>query len=350
MVNFLFLQLLEKLTYLDLSHSHYLTHTPDFSAVVPNLKKLILKDCTSLHELHCSSGDLDKLALLTLEGCKNLEKLPKSFYKLKSLETLILSGCSMIDHLDEDLGELVSLRTLLTDNTRITEPPRAIMQLRNLDQLFICGFKASSSSDVFKLFWCWTMPTKSAHSINLLLASFQGFNSLKHLSLSQLGNLGDDNIPKDLQRLPFLTSSKPGGNSSSRLPSLSLCELDSATLDDSRVHELDSPTLADSRVHEVVPDIPANLSLLPAESCSAQQFPDRISPLPMSKARSMKKKKKHHYIKIKKRQKITSLSMRLKISTKAGSRDGCIESLTGQQGTLLKICFLLFQCFCCRGI
>ncbi|MCI18744.1 TMV resistance protein N-like, partial [Trifolium medium] len=42
-------QTLEKLKILNLSHSHYLTHTPDFSNL-PNLEKLVLKDCPMLSE------------------------------------------------------------------------------------------------------------------------------------------------------------------------------------------------------------------------------------------------------------------------------------------------------------
>ncbi|MCH89101.1 TMV resistance protein N, partial [Trifolium medium] len=42
-------KLLEKLKVLNLSHSKYLKSTPDFSKL-PNLEKLILKDCPSLSE------------------------------------------------------------------------------------------------------------------------------------------------------------------------------------------------------------------------------------------------------------------------------------------------------------
>ncbi|XP_030949195.1 TMV resistance protein N-like [Quercus lobata] len=44
-------KLLNKLEVLNLSHSHDLTRTPNFSRL-PNLKKFILKDCTSLFEVH----------------------------------------------------------------------------------------------------------------------------------------------------------------------------------------------------------------------------------------------------------------------------------------------------------
>jgi hypothetical protein len=81
----------EKMKILNLSHSYYLSQTPDFSRL-PNLEQLILEDCTSLFEVHHSIGDLTSLVLVNLKGCKCLTSLPRNFYKLKSLETLILSG------------------------------------------------------------------------------------------------------------------------------------------------------------------------------------------------------------------------------------------------------------------
>lgn len=122
------LQFLDKLTVLDLSHSHYLTHTPDFS-LLPHLKKLILQDCTSLCEVHHSIGYLESLVLVNLNGCKVLKNLPKSFYNLKSLVTLTLSDCSMFDYLDEDLGKMISLTTFFAASTRIRKVPLSIVQL-----------------------------------------------------------------------------------------------------------------------------------------------------------------------------------------------------------------------------
>ncbi|KAJ1393717.1 Leucine-rich repeat domain superfamily [Sesbania bispinosa] len=59
-------QLLDRLKILNLSHSHYLTQTPDFSRL-PNLEKLILKDCPQLSEVHSTIGDLKFLILLNLK-------------------------------------------------------------------------------------------------------------------------------------------------------------------------------------------------------------------------------------------------------------------------------------------
>ncbi|KAM1413471.1 hypothetical protein ACFXTO_026063 [Malus domestica] len=80
-----------RLKILNLSHSHGLRTTPDFSGL-PNLERLILKHCINLVGVDESIGYLEKLLVLNLEGCKNLMKLPK----LRSIQDLILSGCSKL--------------------------------------------------------------------------------------------------------------------------------------------------------------------------------------------------------------------------------------------------------------
>ncbi|PON37791.1 LRR domain containing protein [Parasponia andersonii] len=124
---------LEKLKFLDLNYSHYLTHTPVF-LFLPNLDKLVLADCKRLCEVHHSIEHLHELVLVNLKDCEILKNLPKDFYKLKSLETLILSGCSTIDQLDRDLGELVSLTILLAEHTAIKSLPVAIGRLVKLKE------------------------------------------------------------------------------------------------------------------------------------------------------------------------------------------------------------------------
>ncbi|MCI01723.1 TMV resistance protein N-like, partial [Trifolium medium] len=117
---------LEMLKILNLSHSHDLTQTPDFSNL-PNLEKLVLADCKMLSEISNSIGDLKKILLISLEDCISLRSLPRSIYKLKSLKTLNISGCSMIDRLEDDLEQMDSLTNLIANNTAITRVPFSIM-------------------------------------------------------------------------------------------------------------------------------------------------------------------------------------------------------------------------------
>ncbi|GMY08998.1 disease resistance protein RUN1-like isoform X2 [Fagus crenata] len=170
-------KLLEKLKVLNLSHSHYLTQTPDFSKL-PKLEKLLLKDCTSLFEVHQSIGDLHHLVFVNLKSCKSLKSLPRSFSKLNSLETLILSGCFKIDHLDENLGEIESLKTFL-DNTAIKHMLSIIAPMKNLKYISLCGYEGSPSKILSSQFWSTISPRNSLVSVNKLPDSLQSMNSLK---------------------------------------------------------------------------------------------------------------------------------------------------------------------------
>ena len=257
-------QLFEKLKFLNLSHSHYLTQTPNF-ARFPNLEKLILKDCMSLFEVHQSIGDLNNLVLVNLKDCRNLESLPRSFYKLKSLQTLILSGCSKFDNLADELGELgESLTTFLADNTAIRQVPWTIVQLKNLKELSLRGCKGSISKSFSSLFWSWISPRKSPKSLNLP-ASLQGLNSLTSLYLSDC-NLPDDAIPKDLG---------------------SLCSLQYLDLEKNHFHGLPSGLggllkLEVLNLHgctnlRSIPDLPPNLNSLDAPNCTALERMPNVS-------------------------------------------------------------------------
>ncbi|XP_050160132.1 disease resistance protein RUN1-like isoform X14 [Malus sylvestris] len=110
---------LPSLKILDVSHSHGLSETIDFS-LFPNLEELILVGCTSLKNVHESIGNLERLVYLNMKDCKNLRKLPKNMCMLKSLETLILSGCSNLDEFPvEMMKKMESLKVLETDGIPI---------------------------------------------------------------------------------------------------------------------------------------------------------------------------------------------------------------------------------------
>ncbi|CAL8121191.1 unnamed protein product [Prunus armeniaca] len=112
---------LRSLKILDLSHSHSLTETIDFS-YCPNLEKLVLVDCTSLIYVHGSIGNLERLIYLNMKDCKNLRTLPKNICMLKSLETFIISGCSNLNGLSiEMLRNMDSLKVLETNGIPISE-------------------------------------------------------------------------------------------------------------------------------------------------------------------------------------------------------------------------------------
>jgi len=159
---FSFLQGMENLKYLNLSSCCRLKKTPDFSCL-PNLEKLVLKDCPMLSEVSPRIGDLKKILLINLEGCIGLCNLPRSIYKLKSLQTLILSGCLKIDKLEEDLEQMESLTTLLANNTAITRVPFSLLRSKSIGYISLCGYEGSSH-DVFpSIIRSWMSPRNTLH-------------------------------------------------------------------------------------------------------------------------------------------------------------------------------------------
>lgn len=145
------MQNIEKLEFLELSHSRCLVKTPDFSGV-PNLERLILEGCTRLHEVHHSLGVLNKLILLNLKDCKNLQYFP-STVELPSLRTFILSGCSKLKKFPEIIGYMKDLAELCLDGTAITQLPSSIKYATGLVVLDLknCKKLRSLPSSICKL-------------------------------------------------------------------------------------------------------------------------------------------------------------------------------------------------------
>ncbi|XP_062000031.1 disease resistance protein RUN1-like [Rosa rugosa] len=163
---------------LDLSHSHALIATLDFS-LCPNLEKLMLIDCKGLIDVHESIGILDRLVYLNMKDCKTLSMLPKNIGKLKLLDTLIVSGCSNLSNSSiEMIRSMESLKVLELDRIPIS-------------QLFtVCGKVKSGSY----------LP-----------------GSLLSLSLSGC-NLSDDAFPVDFTSLSSLRSLNISDNPITGLP------------------------------------------------------------------------------------------------------------------------------------
>ncbi|XP_050147027.1 disease resistance protein RUN1-like isoform X2 [Malus sylvestris] len=223
--------LLNKLKILNLSHSHDLTQSPDFSKL-PNLEKLILKDCKRLAEVHKSIGDLKSLVLVNLKDCKTLKALPRSFYKSKSVKTLVLDGCSRFRSLSKHLGKMASLVTLFVDGTAIKNVPPSIVRLEKLECLSLSYLKCP-----------------------LQLPSLRGLRSLRDLILVD-NNL--EEVPNDIgSSLPCLQNLRLDKNNFRSLPSLSGLSM---------LHAL---FLIGCRNLVEITDLPKSLDILEIEDCFA---------------------------------------------------------------------------------
>jgi len=177
---------MEQLNILNLSHSHYLTQTPDFS-YLPNLEKLVLKDCPRLSEVSQSIGHLKKVLLINLKDCISLCSLPRNIYTLKSVKTLILSGCLMIDNLEEDIEQMKSLTTLIANNTGITKVPFSLARSKSIGFISLCGYEGFSR-DVFpSIIWSWMVPT---NNVSPAVQTAVGMPS--HVSLNVSNSISHD--------------------------------------------------------------------------------------------------------------------------------------------------------------
>ncbi|KAM5572696.1 hypothetical protein ABKV19_012643 [Rosa sericea] len=171
---------------LNLSHSHDLTETPDFSSI-PNLERLNLRDCVSLIDVHESIGSLERLVYLNVEDCRSIRKLPKNISLL--LVVLIISGCSSLDEFPVDMRKMESLKVFQADGVPIHQ-----LLVTTTREVQLC------SSPIQELSWASYLP-----------------RNLVNLSLRNC-NLLDDDFPSDVANLLWLQKLDLSGNPISRLP------------------------------------------------------------------------------------------------------------------------------------
>ncbi|XP_054817549.1 disease resistance protein RPV1-like [Prosopis cineraria] len=112
-------QSLKRLMSIDLSHSKYLTKTPDFDGI-DNLETLILEGCSNLVEIHQSLGQHKNLVIVNLKGCIKVKILPRKF-EMDRLQTFVLSVCSKIRKLPEFGKDMKCLSKLDLEDTAISK-------------------------------------------------------------------------------------------------------------------------------------------------------------------------------------------------------------------------------------
>ncbi|KAJ9675910.1 hypothetical protein PVL29_024736 [Vitis rotundifolia] len=177
----------EKLKSIKLSHSQHLTKTPDFSGV-PNLRRLILKGCTSLVEVHPSIGALKKLIFLNLGGCKKLKSFSSSIH-MESLQILTLSSCSKLKKFPEVQGNMEHLPNLSLEGTAIKGLPLSIENLTGLALLNLkeCKSLESLPRSIFKLKSLKTLILSNCTRLKKLPEIQENMESLMELFLDGSG-------------------------------------------------------------------------------------------------------------------------------------------------------------------
>ncbi|KAL6317022.1 hypothetical protein AAG906_026772 [Vitis piasezkii] len=214
----------EKLKFIKLSHSRYLTKTPDFSGA-PNLSSLILKGCTSLAEVHPSIGALKQLIFLNLEGCMNLVSFANSIH-MNSLQILTLSGCSKLKNLQ-------CLVKLNADGSAILDFPPSIRHLMKLQVLSLAGCKKR----------------------NVQLHCLLNLSSLKTVNLRDC-NLSEGALPSDLSSLSSLYCLDLRENNFKTIP---------ASL--RRLSQLAELLLSHCKSLQSVPELPSSIQYVDANHC-----------------------------------------------------------------------------------
>ncbi|XP_068345683.1 disease resistance protein RPV1-like [Pyrus communis] len=230
---------LTRLKILNLSHSHGLRTTSDLSGL-PNLEKLILKDCINLIDVDESVGNLGKLIFLNLKDCKSLMKLPKRMHMLRSLKELILTGCSKL---------------VLHDSATVIHLHSTSRDMNKLRLLSIISWTP------IRWWWMWAWPGKTLQSTSFSLASLPRF--LGSLSLSYC-NVSE--VPNDLCTLSSLKHLNLIGNPILCLPQKmkGLIMLETLLLDN-------------CTNLEILPELPPRLKKLEAKYCTSLK---RLTNLP----------------------------------------------------------------------
>ena len=137
---------------MNVSHCHYIRNLPDLSITTPNIKKLDLRECRNLVEVHESVGRLDKLEKWDLTDCSELQILPSSLM-MKSLKYFRLFGCIRLEKFPNIPQEMDGLKVLDLFDTAIRELPPSFGNLIGLEQLYLssnfCSIHLPSS--IYKL-------------------------------------------------------------------------------------------------------------------------------------------------------------------------------------------------------
>ncbi|XP_050157295.1 disease resistance protein RPV1-like isoform X11 [Malus sylvestris] len=228
---------LGKLKSIDLSYSHNLTRTPDFTSI-QNLEKLVLEGCTNLATIHSSIVFLRRLRILNLKDCKSIMSLPNKV-EMESLEVFDISGCSKVKKIPEFVGEMKNFWRLSLSRTVVQEIPSSVIR-RSLEEIDLSGtaLRETESSLVSvknmvlsnfmgsnapparswrSFFTFGEFPAKISHPASVVLASLKDLCFLKELNLKNC-NLCEGAIPEDIGLLSSLETLNLSGNHLVSLP------------------------------------------------------------------------------------------------------------------------------------
>ncbi|CAN6543612.1 unnamed protein product [Malus baccata var. baccata] len=214
---------LGKLRSIDLSYSHNLTTTPDFTGV-QNLEELVLQGCTNLAKIYSSIAFLRRLRILNLKDCKSIMSLPNKV-EMESLEVFDIFGGSKVKKIPEFVGEMKNFSRLSLSRTVVQEMPTSVIRgsleeldlMKNLVLSNFLGCNAPPARSWRSFFTFGEFPTKISQPVSLILASLKDICFLKDLNLEDC-NLCEGAIPEDIGFLSSLERLNLSGNHFVSLP------------------------------------------------------------------------------------------------------------------------------------
>ncbi|XP_008465659.3 TMV resistance protein N-like [Cucumis melo] len=166
---------------IDVSGSENLVETPDFSKL-PNLQRLILRNCARLCVIHPSITTLNPLVLVDMSNCVNLKTFPSKLITCKRLQTLVLSN-SGLKSFPKVEKPTKSLTQLHLDGTLIQDLPSSFGLLTHLTLLNLrdCTKLSSLPTSICKLILLQTLNLngcKNLHQIPFTLGTIQSLTML----------------------------------------------------------------------------------------------------------------------------------------------------------------------------
>ncbi|KAM2397325.1 hypothetical protein EV1_033739 [Malus domestica] len=228
---------LGKLKSIDLSYSHNLTRTPDFTDI-QNLEELVLEGCTNLVEIHSSIAFLKGLRLLNLKDCKSIKCLPDKV-EMESLEVFDISGCSKVKKIPDFVGEMKNFSKLSLSRTDVQEIPSSVIRrsleridlsgialretesslvsVKNFELSNFLGCNAPPARSLRSFFTFGEFPTKTSQPVSLVLDSLKDLCFLKDLNMKNC-NLCEGAIPEEIGFLSSLETLDLSGNHLVSLP------------------------------------------------------------------------------------------------------------------------------------
>lgn len=258
------MQIFGDLTFINLSHSQFITQIPDLSGA-KNIRVLTFDKCHKLAKFDISVGFMPNLVSLSASGCTELKSFVPKMY-LPSLQVLSLNFCKKFEHFPQVMQKMDKPLKIHMISTAIKEFPKSIGNLTGLEYIDMStckGLKDLSSSFLLlpklislKIDGCSQVGEsfqrfKERHSVA------NGYPNLETLHFSE-ANLSFEDVNAIIEIFPKLEDLKVSHNGFVALPSCIGESMHLKNLDVSFCRNLTG-----------VPELPSSIQKIDARHCQS---------------------------------------------------------------------------------